>query len=86
MEFTSDITLGEGYQDEQTGITGVATAISFYQYACERVTLELVVRGRVEEYTFDAPRLISVESGLHAASTTPGGPRPVMPRGSVKSS
>lgn len=40
--FKSDIKLGERYKDTQTGIEGTATAVSFYQYGCERVNLEAV--------------------------------------------
>jgi hypothetical protein len=43
MKFETDIDLGEKYLDPQTGIQGTATSIHFYQYACERVTLEVVL-------------------------------------------
>lgn len=73
-EYGSDVVLGEEYVDEQTGIKGVATAISFFQYACERVTLELVVDGKIEEFVFDAPRLVHAPSGEKAESEKTGGP------------
>lgn len=72
--YESDIELGERYRDEQTGIEGVAVAIAFFQYACERITLELVVEGKLEEYTFDAPRLVCVDSGKRAEAEKTGGP------------
>lgn len=74
-DYATDIVLGTRYVDEQTGIEGTATAVCFYQYACERVTLEVVVAGKIEEYGFDAPRLRAVESGERARSERPGGPR-----------
>jgi hypothetical protein len=73
--YKSDITLGERYVDKQTGIEGVATAIHFYQHACERVTLEYVKPDRtLEELGFDAPRLTSLKTGLTAVTTRTGGP------------
>lgn len=86
MEYKSDIVLGERYVDEQTGIEGVATTVAFFQYACERTSLEVVVAGKIEEYTFDAPRLTHVSTGERATSEKTGGPdrgesrmRPVTP-------
>ena len=72
--YASDIVLGERYRDEQTGIEGVATSVSFYQHACERVVLELVVEGKIEEFVFDAPRLTHVETNRKATSEKTGGP------------
>lgn len=72
--YKSDVVLGERYLDEQTGIEGVAILVAFFQHACERVTLEVVVDGKIEEYGFDAPRLTHIESGEKADSSTPGGP------------
>lgn len=74
MDYKSDIILGKEYKDTQTGLEGVATAIHFFQHACERVTIETVVRGKIEEYVFDAPRLSSKETGVKAESPRPGGP------------
>jgi hypothetical protein len=57
-KYGSDIKLGEKYRDPQTGIVGTATAVYFFQYACERVQLEFVkTDGEMKEYVFDAPRL-----------------------------
>lgn len=71
---SADITLGEKYLDKQTGIEGVAIACTFFQHGCERVTIELVVEGKIEEYTFDAPRLTHVGTGETARATDTGGP------------
>lgn len=75
ISYKSDIELGRRYRDEQTGIIGIAAAIGFYQYACERVTIELVIQGEIREFVFDAPRLVSVETGVQATTEKTGGPR-----------
>lgn len=73
--YKTDIKLGQRYLDQQTGITGVATSIHFYQHACERVTLEFVKPdGELQEVTFDSPRLTNVATGETATSTRTGGP------------
>ena len=72
--FTTDIVLGERYRDEQTGIEGVATVVSFYQHACERVNIECVIDRKIEDYGFDAPRLTHIESGQTAKAEKTGGP------------
>ena len=72
--YKTDVMLGEKYLDEQTGIEGTAVAVTFFQHACERVSLELVVAGKIEEYTFDAPRLTAVETGETMTASAPGGP------------
>lgn len=72
--YKSDIKLGEKYRDEQTKIEGVATAVYFFQYACERVTLEMVVKEELKEYVFDAPRLVHIQSGVQATTEKTGGP------------
>lgn len=82
--YKTDIKLGQKYRDPQTGITGIATAISFYQYACERASLEIVINGEIKEYTFDAPRLEDVETKERAQTQRTGGPGdPVRQRGAV---
>jgi hypothetical protein len=75
-KFTSDIKLGERYQDQQTGISGTAVAIIFFQHGCERVDLETVIRGgeEIKAYAFDAPRLVHIESGEKVTTTRTGGP------------
>lgn len=72
--YESDVVLGEKYKDEQTGITGTATVVTFHQHGCERVALEFVAAGEVKEQDFDAPRLTSLESGKTARSERTGGP------------
>jgi hypothetical protein len=74
--YKTDIKLGEKYRDEQTGIEGTATAIYFFQHACERVQLERInsMDAKLEEMVFDAPRLTHVASGLKAMTTRTGGP------------
>ena len=74
-QYPSDIILGDKYQDEQTGIEGVATAAHFYQHACERITLEFIHPQRgLQELTFDAPRLKSLKTGKVAKVKKTGGP------------
>lgn len=76
MNYKSDIELGKKYRDDQTGIEGIATAIYFFQHACERVQIEFVNEkdGQLTELTFDAPRLSSMDTGRRAKSDRPGGP------------
>jgi hypothetical protein len=84
QKYATDVELGKRYRDPQTGIEGVATAVTFYQYACERVTIETVIAGKIEEYVFDAPRLVAVDTGERARATRTGGARePVPARGPV---
>ena len=75
-KYASDIILGEKYRDEQTGYEGTATALYFFQYGCERVTIETLDPGRKQlvQETFDAPRLVHVETGKRATVTRTGGP------------
>lgn len=85
QNYESDIVLGDKYRDDQLGIEGVATSVHFYQFACERVNLELVTPdGKIEEYTFDAPRLTHLPTGQKAETEKTGGPdrgeRSVRPR------
>lgn len=73
-KYETDIVLGRRYRDTQTGIEGTAIAIGFFQYGCERVTLEAVVQGKIEEYSFDAPRVEDIETKVRAVSERTGGP------------
>ena len=84
--YLSDIKLGEKYREERSGIEGTATAISFYEFACERVTIEHFnkSKGEIQEYTFDAPRLTHVETGQKAKTEKTGGPDRPMPRRGIK--
>lgn len=74
--YSSDIILGDEYLDDQTGFKGIATSIHFYQYACERITLEAFEpkSKEVRELTFDAPRLTHVKTKQRATTTRTGGP------------
>jgi len=84
-EYKSDIILGDRYIDKQTGYEGVATSVSFFQHACERVCVETFDRERqsVIECVFDAPRLTHVETQAVATTTKTGGPqKPPGQRGS----
>ena len=74
--YTSDIVLGEKYVDKQTGYEGVATAMYFYQHACERVCVEAYdsKTKKVIESVFDAPRLTHVATGKKATTAKTGGP------------
>lgn len=84
-KYLSDIVLGERYRDEQTGYEGVATAICFFQHACERVTIETYdpVRKSVIEQAFDAPRLTSLKTAQVATSAKTGGPHDMPARPGV---
>jgi hypothetical protein len=74
-QYQSDIVLGDRYLDKQTGIEGIASAVYFYQYGCERVNIEVLNKdGELKEYSFDAPRLTHVETGVRATTTKTGGP------------
>lgn len=75
-EYKTDIVLGELYRDEQTGLEGIATAVTFHQHACERVMIEFVNDhdGKLMEYVFDSPRLVHVETGVKATTEKTGGP------------
>lgn len=57
-EYKSNIVLNERYRDTGTEIEGQAVGVYFYQYGCTRATLELVVAGKIEDYTFEEPRLL----------------------------
>ncbi|GAS99881.1 Gp075 [Mycolicibacterium canariasense] len=72
--FKTDIVLGQQYRDAQTGFTGHATAVYFFQHGCERVQLKALHDGELKEHVFDAPELEHVASGRRATSTRTGGP------------
>jgi hypothetical protein len=74
--YTSDIVLGDKYRDTQTMFEGVATAIYFYQYGCERVQLETYdpASKEIKSISFDAPRLLHINTGKVATVTRTGGP------------
>lgn len=70
----TDTRLGDRYRDPLTGFEGVATAVTFYLHACERVTLEFIKDGEIKFESFDAPRLIHVATGEQPTTTRTGGP------------
>lgn len=72
--YVSDIEVGEKYRDTQTGIEGHATALIFFQHGCERVDIEFVREGKIEHESFDAARLVHIDSGKQAETEKPGGP------------
>lgn len=74
--YTSDIILGDEYEDTQTGYKGIATAIYFYQYGCERVNLEAFDKKTqdIRSLVFDSPRVRHVKSGKVATTNRTGGP------------
>ena len=76
MTFNSDVVLGEKYRDSQTGFEGIATAIYFFQYGCERVQLEQLDKKTLDirSITFDAPRLINQRTGIAPVVKKTGGP------------
>lgn len=77
--YATEIVLGNKYRDTQTGIEGTAIAVTFWQHSCERVIVETVSAhdGKLEEYTFDSPRLVLVTPPAKAyekpANGGPGG-------------
>lgn len=76
-QYESEIVLGEEYVDKQTGFSGHAVAVVFYQHGCERVTLKgLNGNGEIVEYGFDAPEIRHKASGqpVKAVSRKTGGP------------
>lgn len=81
QSYKTDIKLGDRYRDEQTGIEGVATSVSFFQHACERVCLELLVKGELKEYIFDSPRLTNIASGERATIAVAATGGPLQPAG-----
>jgi hypothetical protein len=86
-DFTTDIELGKRYKDGQTGIEGTATSVHFYQYACERVAIEAVIEGKIEEYYFDAPRLTCMDTDEQVTMQPgkTGGPQRSVPSRSPRS-
>lgn len=72
----SEITLGEKYRDNVTGIQGTAISTHEYLHGCTRVTLQWLNNGEIKDYTFDSPSLVSVETDAPVTSPRTGGPRP----------
>lgn len=79
-EYKSDIKLGRKYRDKNTGFTGTATAVVFYQHGCERVTLKgMNNHGEIVEYGFDSPEVEDVETGKTPQVEKTGGPHGIAP-------
>lgn len=76
LAYKSDIVLGQKYRDTITGYEGVATTVTFFLNACERVGLESydAERREVKTEVFDSPRLVHVETGVQATTERTGGP------------
>ena len=72
--YKSDTRLGDRYRDPLTGFEGVATAVTFYLHACERITLEFVKDGEIKYESFDAPRLVHIQSETQPQALRTGGP------------
>lgn len=70
----TDIIFGDKYEDVVTGLQGTATAITHYQFACERITLEFLKDGELKYESFDAPRMRHIKTGAVATTTRTGGP------------
>ena len=67
------IELGKSYKDNCTGIKGVATAITEYQYGCRRVCLEQTGKDengnpQILEFWFDEQRLTSESKATSGGS------------------
>lgn len=79
--FETDIVLGERYRDIATGFVGTATAVYFFEHACERVQIKgMNTQGEVLDYVFDAPDLEHAETQRRPVVAKTGGPhdrRPV---------
>lgn len=73
-KYGSDIVLGEEYRDKSTGLVGKAVCISFFEHACERVTLRYLHDGDLKEAGFDAPEVERVKTGLTPVKQKSGGP------------
>lgn len=69
QKYESEIIMGDTYRDKQTGVQGIATAVTFFQHACVRVDLEVVNNGDIKLYGFDAPRLEHVSSASEPPKT-----------------
>jgi hypothetical protein len=67
--FQSDIVLGEKYRDTQTDFEGVANAVMFQLYGCQRVQLRAMVSHAPAEHWFDLPALKRVDNGDMGFST-----------------
>ena len=75
------VQLGDTVRETIIGYEGVVTAISEYLYGCRRCQIEFNGKdGKLEELTFDEPRLEVVKSSWTKPKQDTGGDRPRMPR------
>lgn len=87
MAEPNEVQLGDTVKDTILGYKGVVTHITEYLYGCRRCSIELKAPdGKLEEFTFDEPRLEVVKS--KTAKPKPkqdrGGDRPSVPRSGVR--
>lgn len=85
----SEIILGRTYKDSATGFEGVATGVTHFLFACERVCLSKGhnEKGEPIEAVFDAPQLVETKketkallaaltaAGLREPAAAPAAPR-----------
>lgn len=81
-----EVKLGDTVKDSILGYEGVVTSIHEYLFGCRRVTIELKGhQGKLEEFTFDEPRLAVVKAKNPPAKVArTGGDRPMPPRTGVQ--
>lgn len=77
--YPSNIVLGREYKHKRSEASGHAIAVSFFENACERVTLEWFEKNtltgkKMHSESFDAVDLVDVETGVQAQSEKTGGP------------
>jgi len=77
------IKLGKKYKDKVTGIEGIATAVTEYEFGCRRIVLEKLGKDEnknqiIMEYTFDEQRLVPKTKSKTKRPGGPGGSIPSM--------
>ncbi len=74
----TDIILGDEYQDKITGFRGIATGVTFWLHACERVGLQskkLTKDGTIAGLEwFDVPGVEHVKTKVAPKVAKTGGP------------
>lgn len=86
MAEIGEVELGDTVKDSILGYKGTVVAITEYLYACRRVSIELKGKDdKLEEFTFDEPRLEIVKRANPAPKKREnGGDRPGVPRTGVR--
>jgi hypothetical protein len=75
------VQLGDTIRETILGYEGVVTSITEYLYGCRRCQIEFKSKdGKIQELTFDEPRLKVVKSSRTKPKQDTGGDRPRMPR------